>query len=627
MLCTACDSIWPWRTPAAGGSRGAFRMLVLAVAVFLLLGIAGGELRAQESWPAYSTGRSDPHEIVRGPGFYFAPWKIALLLVVVFAWVKSADWVGRDTDEMGEAIGMPGQVWNPIIVFAPIVGFLLAITIPIFLAGWGVMLLTWAVPFLIYVVQRNGKVTQDKKVFTREHLQHWLASLGKRQPKQREVKHAWQLGPPLEMVAIGPLQMENQQALIEARQNSAFVSVKYLLADALAQRAERIRLEFTADAVAVQYQVDGVWLNANPKVHDKHALDRKLGDSMLVVLKRICHLKPQERRAKQEGKTRVDFEGNKYETSVITQGTQTGERVVIHLVMVTKHIPALEELGMRDKLREQLAELIGPGHHGLVVFASLPGDGLSATWRAALRSTDRLMRDFVSIEDVHKREPDVENVDVNKFDASKGEKVEAVMPKLILKQPEVMCIPELASGEALTKLTKWIQDEDRLGLVSVRAKDAVDTLMRLLSMKVPPESLSGTLRGVVYTRLIRRLCETCRQAVQPSPELLQRLGIPAGRVQVLYQEKQPLAPGEQRKRGEPEICPACKGIGYKGRIGIYELMVLDDKMRQALLKGPKAETLKQLSRAAGNRTLQEEGILLVALGTTSIAELQRVLKQ
>jgi type II secretory ATPase GspE/PulE/Tfp pilus assembly ATPase PilB-like protein len=599
----------------------------LIAAALLLVLMGGGDLLAQESWPAYSTGNPDPHAIVRGPGFYFAPWKIALLLAVVFAWVKSADFVGRDTDEMGEAIGMPGQVWNPIIVFAPLVGLLLAITIPIFLAGWGVMLLSWLVPFLIYVVQRNGKVTQDKKVFTKDHLQHWFAALGKRQPKQREVKHAWQLGPPLELVAVGPLQMENQQALIEARQNSAFVSVKYLLADALAQRAERIRLEYTADAVAVQYQVDGVWLNANPKVHDKHAMDRKLGDSMLVVLKRICHLKPQERRAKQEGKMRVDFEGNKYDTSLVSQGTQTGERVVVHLVMVTKHIPTLDELGMRDKLREQLAELIGPGHHGLVVFASLPGDGLSATWRASLRSTDRLMRDFVSIEDVHKREPDVENVDVTKYDASKGEKPDDVLPKMILKMPEVICIPDLNSGEALTKLAKWIQDEDRLGLVSVRAKDSVDAVMRLLSMKAPTESLSATLRGVVYTRLVRRLCETCRQAVQPSPELLQRLGIPPGRVQVLYQEKQPLQPGEQRKRGEPEICPACKGIGYKGRVGIYEVVVLDDKMRQTLLKGPKAETLKQLSRAAGNRTLQEEGILLVALGTTSIAELQRVLKQ
>jgi type II secretory ATPase GspE/PulE/Tfp pilus assembly ATPase PilB-like protein len=386
-------------------------------------------------------------------------------------------------------------------------------------------------------------------------------------------------------------------------------------------------LEYTADAVAVRYQVDGVWINASPKVDPKNPLDRPLGDAMLFALKRLSHLKPQERRAKQEGKLKVEFEGSKYDVTVTSQGTQTGERAVVHFAIITKTVRSLEDLGMRDKTREQLNAIMGPGQHGLVVFAALPGDGLSSTWQASLRATDRLMRDFISVEEVKRREPEIENVDITKFDASKGEKPETIIPKLIIRQPEVICIPELASGEALTLLTNWIVAEDKLGIVSVRAKDATDAIMRLLSMKTPPDAISTTLRGVLYSRLIRRLCETCRQAVQPSPELLQKLGIPPGRVTVLYQEKQPLQPGEQRKRGEPEICPNCRGLGYKGRIAIFELLTVDDKLKQALLKAPNAETLKKFARAAGNRTLQEEGVLLVALGTTSLAELQRVLKQ
>lgn len=600
---------------------------LICLAACAVMSLVGGELAAQDAWPAYTSGLTDPHAIARGPGFYAAPWKLVLLLIVIWAWVKSADWVSRDTDELGEAIGLPGIVWKPILVFAPLVGFLLAITIPIFLAGWPIFLLSLVAPFAVYVMQRNSRVSSDKKVFTAAHLQHWFASFGKRQPKERAVKHAWQMGPPVEIVAVGPLQMENQQALIEARQNSAFVPVKYLLADALGQRADRILLEFTADAVAVKYQVDGVWVNASPKVHDKQQLDRALGDSMLVVLKRLAHLKPQERRAKQEGKLRVELDGSKYDTTLTTQGTQAGERVAVHFKLITKTIRNLEELGMRDKLREQLQSLIGPGNHGLVAFAALPGDGLTSTWVAALRGTDRLMRDFVSVEEVQKREPEIENVDVQKFDASKGESPDTILPKLIVKQPEVICIPEVASGDALTTLIKWVQDENKLTLVSLRAKDGADTIQRLLALKAPPDGVSATLKGIVYTRLIRKLCETCRQAVQPSPELLQKLGIPAGRVQVLYQEKQPLQPGEQRKRGVPEICPDCKGLGYKGRTAIFEFLVVDDKIRQAILKGAPADMLKKLSRAAGNRSLQEEGVLLVALGTTSIVELQRVLKQ
>jgi type II secretory ATPase GspE/PulE/Tfp pilus assembly ATPase PilB-like protein len=602
------------------------RRTVFWLALLAAAGLWTCSLLAQEAWPPYPAAIADPHAIVRGPGRYFAEWKLALLLVVIVAWVKSADWVGQDTDEIGENVGLPGRVWKPVMMFAPFVGLLLAITIPVFLAGWGVFLLSYAVPFVVYVVQRNGRVPSSQKVFTPEHLRHWLAHLGQRDPKAREVKHPWQMGPPVEITAVGPLQGENQQAMIEARQSEAYVPLKTLLADAITRRAERIMLEYTADAVAVRYQIDGVWHNATPKVHPRQPLDRPLGDAMLAALKRICHLKPQERRAKQEGKCRLEFEGNKYDLALSSQGTPTGERAVIHLTLITKHIPTLEDLGMRDKLREQLAGLIGPGQHGLVVFAAMPGDGLSATWRAALRSTDRLMRDFISVEEVHKREPDVENVDVTKYDASKGEKLEELLPKLFLKQPEVVCLPEVASGQAVMQLCQWLQAEDKLGLISLRSKDAIDAIVRLLAMKVPPDVLASSLKGVVYTRLIRRLCETCRQAVQPTPELLQRLGIPPGRVNVLYQERQPLQPGQQRRRGEPEICPDCQGVGYKGRTGLFELLVVDDKLRQAILKQAKPEVMRQIAKAAGNRTLQEEGVLLIALGTTSISELTRVLK-
>lgn len=597
------------------------RTVTMLAALFLVLG-AGGELLAQDAWPAYTT------PFARGPGGYLAWWKLLLLGLVVWLWVKSADWVSRDSLELGSATGLTAQIWNPVVVFSFLVAFLLAITIPIFAAGLGVAAAAWILPFAIYVVMRNSKVTGDQKVFTPEHLKHWFASLGKKQPRQREVKHAWQMGPAVEIVSVGPLQMENQQALIEARQSAvAYVSLKRLFADAFAQRAEKIILEFTANDVAVRYQIDGVQHTVNPKVHDKHALDRKLGDTMLAIIKRVCHLKPEERRARQEGKFRVEFEGSKWDTAFQSQGTQTGERAQLQFTLITKQVRSLEELGMRDKVREQLAELIGPGHHGLVAFASLPGDGLTATWQASLRGTDRLMRDFVSLEEIHKREPDVENVDVQKYDATKGESPEKLMPNLIRKQPEVICIPEIASGETLKLLCDWIKNEDRLGIVSLRAKDASETLLRLLALKAPAESVAGVLKGVVYVRLIRRLCEACREAVQPTPELLQRLGIPAGRVQVLYREKQPPQPGQEKKRGQPEICPACKGLGYRGRIAIYEVLTLDDRLRQALTKQPKLEDLKKLAKAAGNRTLQEEGILLVALGTTSISELQRVLKQ
>src|SRR5262249_20030030 len=193
----------------------------LAAALLVLAG--GGELVAQDAWP---TSFLPGNEIARGPGSYFSIWKLVVLCVVVWIWIKSADWVGRDTDEIGDAIGMPARIWNPIIVFVPLLGLLLAVTIPIFFAGCATMLVIYDAQFVIYVVQRNGKVRRDKKVLTPDHLKHWFADLGKKKHKERAIKHPWQARPPVEFHPVGPLQMENHQALIEARQSPGFVANK-----------------------------------------------------------------------------------------------------------------------------------------------------------------------------------------------------------------------------------------------------------------------------------------------------------------------------------------------------------------------------------------------------------------
>jgi type II secretory ATPase GspE/PulE/Tfp pilus assembly ATPase PilB-like protein len=205
-----------------------------------------------------------------------------------------------------------------------------------------------------------------------------------------------------------------------------------------------------------------------------------------------------------------------------------------------------------------------------------------------------------------------------------------VLPQVLLKQPEVLCVPEIADGETLNLVIDQCIDEDRKGIVSLRAKEAMEGVLRLLMLKPDPEKFAKVLGSVVNQRLIRKLCDACRESFQPAPDVLQRLGIPPGKVNVLYREKQPLPPGVEPpkpKKGDPPlICPKCKGIGYYGRTAIFEILVVDDKLREAIIKQPKIETLRQVARQSGNWGLQEEGILMLAQGTISFTELQRVLK-
>ncbi|MCU0962547.1 MAG: hypothetical protein MUF48_20825 [Pirellulaceae bacterium] len=152
--------------------------------------------------------------------------------------------------------------------------------------------------------------------------------------------------------------------------------------------------------------------------------------------------------------------------------------------------------------------------------------------------------------------------------------------------------------------------------------------MRLLALKPrQPEKVAATITAAVNQRLIRLLCETCRQAYEPPAALLEKLGIPKGRVEVLYREFQPPPPGTKKRKGEPEICPDCGGLGYKGRTAFFELIRVSEDMRRALVEQPRPEILRRLAHEAGSLSMQEEGVLLVARGATSVSELQRVLKQ
>jgi type II secretory ATPase GspE/PulE/Tfp pilus assembly ATPase PilB-like protein len=122
---------------------------------------------------------------------------------------------------------------------------------------------------------------------------------------------------------------------------------------------------------------------------------------------------------------------------------------------------------------------------------------------------------------------------------------------------------------------------------------------------------------VLNQRLVRKLCESCKEPYAPPPALLQKLGIPAGRVEEFFRHPE-----------EPEeVCQECHGIGYVGRTAIYELLAMNKQLRQALIDQPKLETLRNVARQSGHRTLQEEGIAAVVRGITSLPELMRVLKQ
>ncbi len=566
---------------------------------------------ADSNWPAYQLHPqgNDSHQIERGPGRYLSTGKIVFCWLLLAAWVATTDWVSRDC----QTVGQNHVLWNPVLCGSFALAYLLVWMIPVFVLGVILLLLGYFGPLVTYVVLRNQAVQPHQRVFTPDHLRHVLAErLGRVGIKVAAEKQAsYDQGAPVEFKPRGGAsEQENQANLILARQSPGFVSAKELVADLIGRRGEAAVLDYSSSNVAVQYQIDGV-------MHAVESLERETGDPLLAVFKKLAALNPDERQAKQAGQILAEYQGQTHALRILSQGTQTGERVILRPIPQAVQFKTLEALGMRPKLREALLEqLNSPG--GIVLFCSLPGGGLTSTVDAALLNADRLVRGFVAVEDLARREHELENVEVTTYHAAAGESPATVLPKLIRAYPDVFVVRDLVNAETVDILCDQATSEQRMVVATVRAKEAVEALLRVLMMKTPAKKFAPAVKAVVNQRLIRRLCPDCKIGYQPTPEVLKKLGLPAGKVAALYREPKP----EEIEKP----CLKCQGVGYLGRTSIFEVLLVNDQIRQALVQKPELPTLRAAAKAAGAHTLQGEGILLVAKGETSIVELMRVLK-
>src|SRR4051812_9504412 len=558
----------------------------------------------------------DAHSIARVNHSIISWWKLLLVLLLILIWVKSADWVNRDAQTYDLGYGK----WNPIIFF-PFFVVMLLFAFPVivglanFWVGFGALFIAYLATFIPYVLTRNRAVQLHQKVFTSDWFRYEFAELvGKVGWKiEHERKAEYEKGAAVDLMALGPAnEQENQANLITARQSPGYLLLKEFIADMADRRSDRAILEYTQQAVVGKQHIDGVW-------HNSEARDRESGDVMLAVMKTLANLSASERRKKQEGKFGAKYKEHAYICPLSSQGVQTGERVVVQLLGgYQRSFKKYEDLGMRQKLGEQWGALMNIDK-GVLILAGMPEGGLTTLTDVALLESDRLLRDFVSIEEVNHRERELENIDVATYDAAKGETGATILPALIRKYPNVYVMRDLSDTETSKILFGEIRDEDRLLITNVHAKSAPEALLRMLQLKVPHKDFATTITAVLCTRLIRKLCDACKVAYTPTPDLLKKLGIPQGKVEALYRSPKP------EEVDKP--CKECAGIGFKGRTGIFELLEVDDQMREVLLKKPQLELARKVARAGGMRPLQEEGLLLVAKGVTSLAELQRVLKE
>ncbi|MGV3484791.1 MAG: ATPase, T2SS/T4P/T4SS family [Planctomycetaceae bacterium] len=431
----------------------------------------------------------------------------------------------------------------------------------------------------------------------------------------------WQTAPPAMLLPKISDRTQQQSVLIAARQNPGYVIAAGQVGHALVSRASHVLLDFSQAACAIRYQIDGQWEQLPP-------LPREQADAMLIAFKQVCQLNPADRRSAQAGKADIKLQRDKYLLTLQSQGIPTGERVLIRIDAEKVPFATLADLGMRDTMIEQFRAALN-SEGSTVVISGPKAAGLTTTWHVSINAADRLVRDFQSIEPESEPEPEIINISPNFYGGSTGIAAPELLRKIILKEPDVFVFPTIPDDASFQMALEQTSKNEKQVIARYSAVTAVEATAKIAAQFPGSAKLfAATVKAVLNQRMVRRLCEKCKVSYQPPPALLQRLGIPPGRVSVLYQPFIP-PPIEQQvdANGKPAPiipCATCQGRGYFGRVAIFELFTPGPNFRGALLKTQDVAQLSKIAKEEGHRSLQSEAVLTVARGMTGLDEVKRV---
>ena len=372
--------------------------------------------------------------------------------------------------------------------------------------------------------------------------------------------------------------------------------VSMLLTEALDARASDVHLEAYPDALRVRYRVDGV-------LQEAPSPPRSMAPAVISRLKVMANLDIAERRTPQDGRIRLALQDRQVDVRVSTVPTLHGESVVLRLLDKESGTLELAALGMSAPDLVRFEEVLSRPH-GVVLATGPTGSGKTTTLYAALQRLRTGREKILTVEDpVEYQLPGIPQVPVNE---KVGVTFASALRALLRQDPDVMLVGEIRDGETAEIATQAALT-GHLVLSTLHTNDAAGALTRLVDLGVAPFLVSATVEAVLAQRLVRAVCTAC-----------------VARVRATDAERAALGAPDLMDVSRGVGCDACRGSGYSGRTGVYELLVLDDAMRAAITSGEGAPAVRSLARQLDVPTLRDDGARLVREGITTPEEVFRV---
>jgi len=371
--------------------------------------------------------------------------------------------------------------------------------------------------------------------------------------------------------------------------------VNLLLVEALDARASDVHLEGYANQLRVRYRVDGVLQDAPSPPND-------LAPAVISRLKIMADLDIAERRVPQDGRIRLTLRDREVDVRVSTIPILHGESVVLRLLDKERGRIGLENLGMGEDTRGAFVRAT-ERPHGIVLATGPTGSGKTTTLYAAVDRIRTGREKILTVEDPVEYElPGVAQMPVHE---KVGVTFASALRALLRQDPDVLLVGEIRDEET-AEIATHAALTGHLVLSTLHTNDAPTALTRMLDLGVAPYLVASTVEAVLAQRLVRVICDACREPFFAGVPPLHDVETGPG--------------GEALFRGRG--CEHCRGTGYRGRAGIYELLVLDDELRAALQRG--AGELRALAMARGMRTLRDDGMRQARAGVTTLEEVLRV---
>jgi type II secretory ATPase GspE/PulE/Tfp pilus assembly ATPase PilB-like protein len=492
--------------------------------------------------------------------------------------------------------------WNGGFLGTACLSIVAVLMIPIFWIGLPVMIIILIAPLLIYWKIRNEAAPEERQF----KLSTESLSARSEQRKARKIQRD------ATAVFYSPSRVEIPVPSAEDALRVVHIAAEDLLLPAIEARASRVEIAATSKGGSAVQIVDAVRYKRDP-------MTKELASAVIDYLKKASELDLEDRRKLQRGIFSVRTGEKTVALNISTSGSSQGLVMRLDLDRDSQMSREYSELGFIKQQLEVLNPMIeAENRNGIILIGIAPGQGLTSSLYGLLTSHDAYTTNIKTLErDVQRN---IEGIDHVEFDGNNPKLDFGTHARSIIRRgPDILMVSDLQDASVAEVLASS-KSNDLLNIIGVQTKNGVagaitDWFRAVGDLK----NAASPLKAVITCKLIRKLCPECKQAYTPAAEQLKKLGIPSGKQDQLFR-----ASGRIQIKNKVEECPVCRGTGYFGTTGIYEVMPVDREGRKQLAKGDLKAAYVHARRTLRMPTIQEVAILKAREGITSIEEVARI---